>query len=113
MVLFVSVCVSVVPTTTPAGAVLLEKDARLALYACTSVPISSPKFVLAFAAVVAFVPPFATGSAELNALVMSEKPSVTAPVRVLNEVTVPATLKAAACQADPDQTNNWFSEVFQ
>ncbi len=52
-VLLVSVCVSVVPTTVPDGAVVPAHVVKLAAYACTLVPMARPKLVRA-------VPVFAT-----------------------------------------------------
>ena len=57
IVLFVRVCVSVVPTTVPYGAVFVAQVSRSASHAWTLVPMTRPRFVLASAAVAAPVPP--------------------------------------------------------
>lgn len=58
-VLFVSVCVSDVPTTVPEGAVLVAHVSKSASQACTSMPIAIPKAARAVEAVVEPVPPLA------------------------------------------------------
>ena len=71
-VLFVSVWVSVVPTTVPDGAVLPAQVSRSASQAWTLVPMTKPRLVLALAAVEAPVPPSAIAKSVMPVIVPAE-----------------------------------------
>ena len=68
-VLFVNVWVSEVPTTVPEGAVVELHVAKFELNACTSVPMTTPRAVLAADAELEPVPPLATAKLPVTPVV--------------------------------------------